>query len=113
MAHVETTITNKFTVDQFERLVGSRLKVRKIYKGTGADKRPLNFEGTDVQKWAVTDEAGNTKAWVSQRLCSDLAAGTHTKGTPLCIIQSEGQGMSFFTLSHVGNSDAVDLADVF
>lgn len=113
MAHVETTITNKFTVEQFQQQIGSKLKVRPVFKGSGADKKPLTFEGSDTQKWAVVDEVGNTKAWVSQRLCSDLQSGKHQKGTPLCIIQSEGEGLSFFTLSHVGNSDAVDLSDVF
>lgn len=118
MAHVNTNIVGKFTVEQFQKNIGSKLKVRPVFKGSGADKRPLNFDGTDVQKWAVTDEAGNTQAWVSQRLCTDLSTGKHQKGTPLCIVQSDGidakgKAVSFFTLSHVGNSDAVDLSDVF
>lgn len=109
-AFVAPRITNRFTINQFEQRVGSRLKVRKVFKGIGATKQPIYFDGTYIQKWVITDEDGNIHAQVSQRLCTDINNGTHKKGTPLCIVEYEevnkdGKPHTFYTLHLTGEVD--------
>lgn len=117
MARIETNIVGRLSVEQFKDLKGiNKMKVRPVYSGSGENKKPLCFDGTTIQKWAVNDDLGNTHAWVSQKVCEAMAEGTHKKGMPMCVIQSEGveEDVCFFTLSYVADqSEAVDFDDMF
>lgn len=107
---MENKIINRRTVEQFM----SDVKTRNIdfhpafyYDEAGA-KKPLCFKGTDIQKFSLVDEAGNTIAWASKAVCKDLM---ERKLSPrkLTILDTEvtnddGETLSFVTLSYAGGS---------
>lgn len=117
MARIDTKFGKSLTLEQFAKMNNSKdLRIRPAYEGTGADKRPLCFDGTNIQKRTVIDDANNTVGWVSQKVCEALQNGTHVKGTPVNIVVNEatdGSGVCFFTLSYQSNAaEAVSVDDL-
>lgn len=108
---MENKITNRRTVEQFM----SDVKTKNIdfhpafyYDESGA-KKPLLFKGTDIQKFSLIDEAGNTIAWASKAVCKDLME-RNLSPRRLSIIDSkvtndDGETRCFVTLSYSGGSE--------
>ena len=112
---MENKITNRRTVEQFM----SDVKTKSIdfhpafYYDEQGEKKPLCFKDkngnpTDIQKFSLVDEAGNTIAWASKAVCKDLM---ERKLSPrkLTILNTEvtnddGETLSFVTLSYAGGS---------
>lgn len=86
-----TQITKRLTIEQLASDTKSRkIKFKPAFIGSGDAKTKLCFDGTDVQKYSVVNEAGNTLAWLSKKVCEDLHNGQFQKDRALQVLISEG-----------------------
>ena len=104
----ESNIIERRTLEQFAADTKSgKLNIHPASVGKGAEKKPLCFEGTNIRKHALVNEAGDTLGWLSKGLCQDIMDGKFDKTRELVVLKSEAPDrndatkmVTFTTLSY-------------
>ena len=111
-----TTFGNRFTVEEFK--ANTKSAVLNFNYATRKDENGVNQKlyyndadgmPTNVQKIAISNEAGKTVAWCSKEVAEEIAAGKNITSRELAVVEVITEdNVAHPTLLHPSNNNRIE-----